>query len=1629
MPTPAPSRERGTSSGASHRPAGKSRSSPGQTAMAAQSGASAGHAAPLALLRRTKPRAGKTTGSGRGSNPNPLGLASTAIVARVPPNHWDSGFTPESESVPAPAAGAPAAAPAADAEAAAAAPAAGGADDDDAMSVEGDDGGAIAAAPQPSPALRTIAIQSRKRKGPSAPTLEGVLNAAGGGDAATQAGANAPDAQLAPDRARDISRVLNSRPRWVSGSDEFAAVRVLRAPPADGEPPGFPIPSPLGTQEELLAPPTAGPTVQDFPPTDSTAPVGNAYSSPRPGGAEATRWPEPPKAPPLAPLAPNTDLCDARGIRCHLVRAATVPTGDPTTKAGRARLFPTVFDEALIKFEMVAEADASSSRGWGPFIQIEFAHSAGKEVIHGRSAEFVMRDYPAKFPDRVAIHRVGARHDASGTLFVEFPAGAGPQVATFIHTWVHLPGALPAKARPNSEALIAPPVRSASSGGGISVEFFSVDCTYARRGASPRRQGQSAETVDGLVHVVATGDPTARTALLALRRSVDRSTVTTLDLAGAQVTVAPGRRGQMAVQLTLRAVDSAGVASSFQRHLLTVSPDHGPRAGPRASDLATSISSIAICASGSTADAPSTMTIDQGAGASAEEGAPPPPSVAEEEATRASIALIGEPPPEGKRHLAIIGHGYKPQFDAAVRNAPNVGLHVVHLQSAGGFADIVPRLVGLAPTDVVEYVVIIDDMELHHIRLMLAGTPQEVRARAEEVDALVASVTGATTLLLTLPGSPKVSIFIWEELDPSKSDPSEAVSEKLSRFFAKSTDVHVLSQFPADADGNSSAQTIAVRAQWQGNLRSYRPYPTTGQRKDIPRGWTTLALGMMVQSMFGGATSRLALRRQQELDSRRFDVPITATIRGTGPAPSIAEQRDATHHYLFTQLPDRAFEVARHQIHSMDGRAHALVATAIAFQPPAGVLRAYAANKSPATDDLVAILTPPDGPIVLADFGRAPYAAVFAATAAFASAANSMAPKPRFNLQFVLNDVTSVLEIAKDDVPAFRLSFAHAAASVANRAYYFVTTLGNRPDIYCDHLALFANDAEKIAARGAIEVIQRSSGIASRSGQAALSLANASAFQNTKINSAGDTAERLMERWIRVPEALRNTPDAFFAPPVAPPAPPGAESDDGADEDEEDPDLVAGASVVATQLAPRTGEVMENTPWMQSPQGTLDDLMVALAVTGLPAALIWVTPSSDHPITRVMEWRNSVYPLDPMDGSSPTPVQTTMSQTKTFVPKRLDAAGVAVDAATWLTEYVVNHVGWSLIVVRSSPDDGLLSFSALVRPSMAKPPSSISDEAAAAAEAASAAYAAAAGAAFGPAPDAAPTTEGAAEAAGGGASPDAAAAAPAGAAAGDATAHVVDQIFDEALKLQKSSVSEIHHRLDLAYVAHRGALAMCDSDTAASKEVMVDEATRNTLLDESFHSTFDPDSLPSEPAARKTLVGVQDELRAALAVYDASLTARGVEDDTTGKWTRALSLLMTLPARGTTSSRAGGSGDELSTPNEVTTSPATTTTTLTSPPPPLLTARSPPPDSVSTRDHRRGDQVRLGGEPTSTRADDVRGANDDNKQGDHGSEGGAANAVRRSTRGSPHRGAAAAEAYGEGDREVESVTDGSAGSK
>jgi hypothetical protein len=94
---------------------------------------------------------------------------------------------------------------------------------------------------------------------------------------------------------------------------------------------------------------------------------------------------------------------------------------------------------------MVGEGAAKPTSGWGPMIRAKSTHSSTTEFIHGHNADFVVIDYPTAFYDRIAIHRKDTRYDAAGVIFVEVPAGAGPQVAAFLHTFVHLPGAFPPK--------------------------------------------------------------------------------------------------------------------------------------------------------------------------------------------------------------------------------------------------------------------------------------------------------------------------------------------------------------------------------------------------------------------------------------------------------------------------------------------------------------------------------------------------------------------------------------------------------------------------------------------------------------------------------------------------------------------------------------------------------------------------------------------------------------------------------------------------------------------------------------------------------------------------------------------------------------------------------------------------------------------------------------------------------------------------------------------------------------------------------------------------------------------------------------------------------------------------------
>ena len=92
-------------------------------------------------------------------------------------------------------------------------------------------------------------------------------------------------------------------------------------------------------------------------------------------------------ATPLTPLVPGTDLYHIRGIPCHLVRTTYVPTGDPNTKHGRSRLFATVFEDAIITFEMLDQERSTPISGWGPIVTISATRTSAKEVFHGRSVQ------------------------------------------------------------------------------------------------------------------------------------------------------------------------------------------------------------------------------------------------------------------------------------------------------------------------------------------------------------------------------------------------------------------------------------------------------------------------------------------------------------------------------------------------------------------------------------------------------------------------------------------------------------------------------------------------------------------------------------------------------------------------------------------------------------------------------------------------------------------------------------------------------------------------------------------------------------------------------------------------------------------------------------------------------------------------------------------------------------------------------------------------------------------------------------------------------------------------------------------------------------------------------------------
>ena len=300
--------------------------------------------------------------------------------------------------------------------------------------------------------------------------------------------------------------------------------------------------------------------------------------------------------------------------------------------------------------------------------QIKSKNSHTIEVIHGTGVHFVFIDHPQAFPDRIAIHRKGARIDTAGAIFIEVPPGDGPTVASFLTSFIYLPGQIPQCRKPTDAMLSQPPQRTDGEKSGFSLEFYAHDWTFAPHSSLDKRSNPSIDSTR--VQVKASGDTKSHTASLVIRRANEPSSWSSYDPKAAKVTISTGAFQKRALDVSFPSTDSNGACSSCRRLLHPVSCFLA-RSGPQVSDLVTAVSSAALCANTVPIGASDAMAVDQTAGAGPVPDATPDPEL---EKLADSIASIRQTPPDGKRHLIVIGDGYTPQFTSALKSVTNVGL-------------------------------------------------------------------------------------------------------------------------------------------------------------------------------------------------------------------------------------------------------------------------------------------------------------------------------------------------------------------------------------------------------------------------------------------------------------------------------------------------------------------------------------------------------------------------------------------------------------------------------------------------------------------------------------------------------------------------------------------------------------------------------------------------------------------------------------------------------------------------------------------------------------------------------------------------------------------------------------------
>ena len=568
---------------------------------------------------------------------------------------------------------------------------------------------------------------------------------------------------------------------------------------------------------------------------------------------------------------------------------------------------------------------------------------------------------------------------------------------------------------------------------------------------------------------------------------------------------------------------------------------------------------------------------------------------------------------------------------------------------------------------------------------------------------LIGSIVAAVYTALDLKDGPNVSIYLWDELGKGPGKLSEKLSHTLTDVFKRNERVKVLSQFQRDSDEKIDSDTEVIRKLWHDNAIQYRPIGADGK----PEGWSKPARVMMCQAILTGALRHVAKRRLQAAKQDQVEVKLTAVIADDGETLSTAQKVERTQAFILNDVPTTEFLRHKHAQMSLDANARSVIRNATCSRPTDPVIVGYAGKMPTAAKAIFESLDPEEGSSdhSIADFGRLSLAALNAPAAGLASSAMGMQDYSRFNLSSLTSKITSAAKCRdKQSKADMNVTTSDLNLHMAALVHHLFKTMSARPDLYQAEIGMFASDNEKASMYSSARFFLAAVGRAEQQATGSAPKLR-TAFENTRTNHTAASGLRLSGRWewaVDTAAVVETTPSIAQSASTA-------QSIMGAGSDS-DEDMRVGMKYLQQTLPAVTAPTKRpgKDSW-DPPEGTMDDVIAALAVTGVPCAIVSFSPSEEDPLTQVVEWDDGVFPA-PMEDNGE---QLTSTISRTYAPAGPhdpDEGQRGHNPTEWINRYLDTHPRWTVILSRRGLD-GRLSFATFVRRKSAPLPMSVADEA------------------------------------------------------------------------------------------------------------------------------------------------------------------------------------------------------------------------------------------------------------------------------------------------------------------------------